>query len=122
MGRTFLVIYAICNVLGQSATLAISIDAPIKILLGDVDPQFVPKSFTKINANGIACNANYKLTAVLVSILLIVPALGIGDMTTLYNWLIRLNAVCMPLRYLWVFVAYIMLKKHSDKFAATTNL
>lgn len=118
VGRTFLVIYAICNVLGQSATLAISIDAPIKILLGDVDPQFVPKSFTKINANGVPVTG-YKLTAVLVSILLIVPALGIGDMTTLYNWLIRLNAVCMPLRYLWVFVAYIMLKKHSDKFAAT---
>ena len=51
-----------------------------------------------------------------MGILIIVPALGIGDMTSLYNWLMRLNAVCMPLRYLWVFYAYMMLKKHQDRF------
>lgn len=117
IGNTFVVIYAICNALGQAATLAISIDAPIKILLADVDARFVPKAFTKINANGIPVTG-YKLTAVLVTILLIVPALGIGDMTSLYNWLIRLNAVCMPLRYLWVFFAYMMLKKHAEKFVS----
>lgn len=117
IGNTFVVIYAICNALGQAATLAISIDAPIKILLADVDARFVPKAFTKINANGIPVTG-YKLTAVLVTILLIVPALGIGDMTSLYNWLIRLNAVCMPLRYLWVFFAYMMLKKHAEKLVS----
>ena len=117
IGNTFVVIYAICNALGQAATLAISIDAPIKILLADVDARLVPKAFTKINANGIPVTG-YKLTAVLVTILLIVPALGIGDMTSLYNWLIRLNAVCMPLRYLWVFFAYMMLKKHAEKFVS----
>lgn len=117
IGNTFVVIYAICNALGQAATLAISIDAPVKILLADVDARFVPKAFTKINANGIPVTG-YKLTAVLVTILLIVPALGIGDMTSLYNWLIRLNAVCMPLRYLWVFFAYMMLKKHAEKFVS----
>lgn len=117
IGNTFVVIYAICNALGQAATLAISIDAPIKILLADVDARFVPKAFTKINANGIPVTG-YKLTAVLVTLLLIVPALGIGDMTSLYNWLIRLNAVCMPLRYLWVFFAYMMLKKHAEKFVS----
>ncbi len=117
IGNAFVVIYAICNALGQAATLAISIDAPIKILLADVDARFVPKTFTKINANGVPVTG-YKLTAVLVTILLIVPALGIGDMTSLYNWLIRLNAVCMPLRYLWVFFAYMMLKKHAEKFVS----
>ncbi len=117
IGSTFVVIYAICTGLGQAATLAISIDAPIKILLADVDPEFVPKSFTKMNAKGVPVTG-YKLTAILVSILLIVPALGIGDMTSLYNWLIRLNAVCMPLRYLWVFFAYMMLKKHADRFVS----
>ncbi len=117
IGQTFVIIYAICTALGQAATLAISIDAPIKILLSDVDPQFVPKVFTKVNAKGVPVTG-YKLTAILVSILLIVPALGIGDMTSLYNWLIRLNAVCMPLRYLWVFFAYMMLKKHADNYVS----
>ncbi len=77
IGQTFVIIYAICTALGQAATLAISIDAPIKILLSDVDPQFVPKVFTKVNAKGVPVTG-YKLTAILVSILLIVPALGIG--------------------------------------------
>ncbi len=117
VGQTFVIIYAICNMLGQAATLAISIDAPIKILLADVDPQFVPKAFTRINAKGVPVTG-YKMTATLVGILLIVPALGIGDMSMLYTWLIRLNAVCMPLRYLWVFFAYMMLKKQSDRFSS----
>jgi amino acid transporter len=120
IGQTFVIIYAICNVLGQSATLAISIDAPIKILLSDVDPQFVPKSFLKINSKGVPVTG-YKMTATLVSILLIVPALGIGDMTSLYNWLIRLNAVCMPLRYLWVFFAYMALKKYTGTGRFTSD-
>ena len=34
------------------------------------------------------------------------------------EWLVKLNAVCMPLRYLWVFVAYIALKKAGEKFNA----
>ena len=32
-------------------------------------------------------------------------ALGIGNMTELYRWLLNLNSVVMPLRYLWVFLA-----------------
>lgn len=110
VGRAFVILYAICQFFGQAATLAISIDAPIKFLLSDVDPKFVPHSFTKINEKGIPVSG-YKLTGILVSILIIVPALGIGDMTTLYIWLLRLNAICMPLSYLWVFLAYMALKR-----------
>lgn len=117
VGKFFLVVYAVCNAVGQAATLTISIDAPLRILLDDVDPKFIPKAFAKFNENGVPING-YKLTATLVSILIIVPALGMGDMTTLYNWLIRLNAVCMPLRYLWVFFAYMTLKKAASRFNA----
>ena len=112
VGQTFVVIFALCTLIGQASTLAVSIDAPIKILLADVDEKFVPERFRKINSRGVPVTG-YQLTALLVGILIIVPALGIGDMTSLYNWLMRLNAVCMPLRYLWVFYAYMMLKKTS---------
>ena len=121
IGRTFVILYAICAALGQAATLAISIDAPIKFLLSDVDPKFVPHSFTRMNANGVPVNG-YKLTGILVSILIIVPALGIGDMTTLYIWLLRLNAICMPMAYLWVFFAYFMLKKSPKTFTSAYHL
>ncbi len=119
LGNFFLIIYAIANTLAQISALAFSIDAPIKVLLADVDNRFIPKSLTKINENGTPVNG-YKLTAILVGTLIIVPALGIGDMTSLFNWLLRLNAVVMPLRYLWVFFAYMALKKAAEgKFQAT---
>lgn len=119
LGNFFLIIYAIANTLAQISALAFSIDAPIKVLLADVDNRFIPKSLTKINENGTPVNG-YKLTAILVGTLIIVPALGIGDMTSLFNWLLRLNAVVMPLRYLWVFFAYMALKKAEEgKFQAT---
>ena len=72
VGRAFVILYAICQFFGQAATLAISIDAPIKFLLSDVDPKFVPHSFTKINEKGIPVSG-YKLTGILVSILIIGP-------------------------------------------------
>ena len=28
----------------------------------------------------------------------------------------KLNSVCMPMRYLWVFIAYILLRKKAEKF------
>mgnify|MGYP000234762394 CR=1 FL=1 len=71
--------------------------------------NFIPQSFTKTNQYGAPING-YKLTAILVGILIIIPALGIGDMNNLYNWLLDLNSIVMPLRYLWVFLAYIGLR------------
>lgn len=58
----------------------------------------------------------YILTGVLVSILIIIPALGIGNMNELFNWLLNLNSVVMPMRYLWVFLAYMLLNKHLKEF------
>ena len=43
---------------------------------------------------------------------------GIKEVNELFRWLVKLNAVCMPLRYLWVFAAYIFLKKAAGKFQA----
>ena len=75
----------------------------------------MPKTLTKTNKYGAPING-YIMTAILVGILIIVPALGIGDMNVLFNWLLKLNSVVMPLRYLWVFLAFIALKKAADKY------
>lgn len=115
IGNTFLVIYALANVTAQISALVFSIDAPLKVLLADTDDNFVPKSLTKTNKHGAPING-YKMTAILVGILIIVPALGIGSMNELYNWLLKLNSIVMPMRYLWVFLAFIALKKAGDKF------
>ncbi|MGL6115896.1 MAG: amino acid permease, partial [Cetobacterium sp.] len=109
VGNLLLVLYAIANALGQVAGLMFSIDAPLKILIGDADKRYIPKSFAITNEYGAPING-YKLTAILVSILIIIPAFGIGNMNNLYNWLLDLNSIVMPLRYLWVFLAYIGLR------------
>lgn len=109
VGNALMVLYAIANTLGQISALMFSIDAPLKMLIGEGDKNFIPQSFTKTNEHGAPING-YKLTAILVGILIIIPALGIGDMNNLYNWLLDLNSIVMPLRYLWVFLAYIGLR------------
>lgn len=115
VGNLLLIIYAVANMLAQISALVFSIDAPLKVLIGDADSNYIPKKLSKTNKYGAPING-YIMTAVLVSILIIVPALGIGDMNALFDWLLKLNSVVMPLRYLWVFLAFIMLKKLSDKF------
>lgn len=109
VGNLLLIVYAMANVAAQVSALIFSIDAPLKVLLGDGDRNFIPKSLTKVNKYGAPING-YKMVTVLVGILIIIPALGIGDMNTLFNWLLDLNSVVMPMRYLWVFFAYMMLK------------
>lgn len=109
LGNILMIIYAFANTLGQISALMFSIDAPLKILIGDGDKDFIPQSFTKTNKYG-ASIVGYRMTAILVGILIIIPAIGIGDMNRLYNWLLDLNSIVMPLRYLWVFLAYIGLR------------
>ncbi|WP_195264188.1 amino acid permease [Clostridium sp. 1001275B_160808_H3] len=115
LGNLFLIVYAIANMLAQISALVFSIDAPLKVLIGDADENYIPRKLTKTNKYGAPING-YAMTAILVGILIMVPALGIGDMNALFDWLLKLNSVVMPLRYLWVFLAFIMLKKLSDKF------
>lgn len=109
VGNSLMILYAVANTLGQLSGLMFSIDAPLKILIGNADANYIPKIFAKTNEFDAPING-YKLTAILVGILIIVPAFGIGNMNSLYNWLLDLNSIVMPLRYLWVFLAYIGLR------------
>lgn len=115
VGNLFVIAYAITNMIGQFAVLIISIDAPLRMLLDSGDRRFIPEKLFIQNENGAYTNG-HKLIFVIVSILIIIPAIGIGNVDDLVRWLIKLNAVCMPLRYLWVFVAYMALKKVGEKF------
>ena len=115
VGNIFVILYAITNMIGQFAVLIISIDAPLRMLLGSADKRYIPEKMFVKNEHGAYING-HKLIFIIVSILIVVPAFGIGSVDDLVKWLVKLNAVCMPLRYLWVFVAYIALKKVGEKF------
>lgn len=117
VGNLFMVIYAMAEFLGQVSVMVLSIDAPLRILLEASDETFVPKSLKVQNKFGAYVNGQ-KLIAVIISILIIIPAFGIKDVDALVRWLVKLNSVTMPLRYLWVFFAYFALKRKQDQFPA----
>lgn len=113
IGTLLMRVYALANVVGQLSTLVISIDAPTRMLLDSEDAEFIPDALKKKNKNGVYING-YKLMAVIVAIIIIVPALGIGNVTQLLKTFTDINSVTMPLRYVFVFLAYIYLKKDTS--------
>ena len=117
VGNSFMIVYAISEFLGQVSVLVLSIDAPLRILIESTDEKYIPRSLRKRNKYGAYTNG-HKLIAVIISILILLPIFGISDVDELVRWLVRLNSVVMPLRYLWIFFAYFMLKKAGDKFDA----
>ena len=117
VGNLFMILYALADFAGQISIMVISIDAPLRILLESTTDEFIPKTLFKKNKYGSYVNGQI-LIGIIVSILIIIPIFGIKEVDELVRWLVKLNSVCMPLRYLWVFVAYMALKKHIDKFSA----
>ena len=117
LGKSLMYIYCICNVIVNVAVMIVSVDAPLKMLLENADRDYIPDWLTVKNKNGVYKNG-VLCVAILVAILIIIPALGADKVSSVVEYVIELNSICMPMRYLWVFVAYIALKKHSDKFTS----
>lgn len=110
VGDLFLVIYALCNMIGQFAILILSIDAPLRMLLdNDQTKEFIPEKLRKQNKYGAFSNGIW-LVVILSGAIILIQTVMPGAASVLQQ-LTRLNSVCMPLRYLWVFVAYIALRK-----------
>lgn len=112
LGNLFVMLYGLTNAICQYSTLVISIDAPLRILLENSDRQYIPEKLFKKNEYGTYVNG-HKLIAAVVSVIMLIPVLGIADVNALVKWFVKLNSVCMPLRYLWVFAAYFALKKYA---------
>ncbi len=115
LGNSLMIIYAVCFLVVQIAVMIVSIDAPLRMLLDTADEKYIPNWLTKTNKRGVYKNGVLVVT-IAVSILIIVPALGIGSVSDIVDFVIGLNSICMPLRYLWVFAAYIALKKHTEQY------
>ena len=115
LGSSLMIIYAICILIVQEAVMIVSIDAPLRMLLDNSTSEYIPGWLTKTNKRGVYKNG-VLVVSIAVSVLIVVPALGIGSVSDIVDFIIGLNSICMPLRYLWVFVAYIALKKYSERF------
>ena len=115
VGNLLMIIYAACNAIGQFSTLVLSIDAPLRMLLDNEDAeQFIPSGLMKKNKFGAYKNG-IRMVAVLSGSIILIQSLVPGAASVLTQ-LNKLNSVTMPLRYLWVFVAYIALRKVTERF------
>ena len=115
MGNILMIIYAACNAIGQFSTLVLSIDAPLRMLLDNEDArQFIPSQLLKKNKFGAYINGIWMVVFLSGTIILIQALVPSAD--AVLTQLTKLNSVTMPMRYLWVFAAYIALRKSKDKF------
>lgn len=110
VGSIFMVMQAVANLVVHAAILLISIDAPLRMMLAEADERHVPQALRRLNEHGAPVNG-YLLTAGLVTPLLLLPALRVESLTDLFTDLLDLNAVVMPMRYLFVFVAYVAMRR-----------
>ena len=117
VGDLFMIIYALCNVISQFAVLILSIDAPLRMLLDNGHTkQFILEGRRKVNSHGV-CTNGVKMVAVLAGSIILVQSFVPGAAAVLRQ-LTKLNSVCMPMRYLWVFAAYIALRNAYDRIPA----
>jgi len=115
MGNVLMIIYAACNCIGQFSTLVISIDAPLRMLLDNEDArQYIPTKLLHKNDAGAYSNGII-MVDILAGAIILAQAL-VPNADTVLRQLTQLNSVTMPMRYLWVFFAYILLRKKAEKF------
>ena len=74
MGDTLMIIYALCNAVGQLSTLVISIDAPLRMLFDNEDARkFIPSKLLRQNDTGAYVNG-IKMVAVLSGAIILVQS------------------------------------------------
>lgn len=115
LGDSLMIIFAISKLICDFAIIILSIDAPLRMLLdNEQSREFIPSVLHKKNQHGAYINGIWLVIILcggLIAIQTIVPGAS-----NIISQLIKLNSVCMPVRYLWVFGAYIALRKQIDIF------
>lgn len=120
VGNLLMVIYAVCNAIGQFFTLVVPIDAPLRMLLGDENARrFVPKGLLKQNDKGAYING-IKMVVVLSGSIILAQIVVPGAATVLAQ-LNKLNSVCMPLRYIWCSLPASCSRRRATALARSTS-
>ena len=102
---------------GKEETLYVPFAALTGMLLdNEHTQQFIPQGLHKVNAHGVHSNG-IKMVAVLSGSIILAQSFVPGAAAVLRQ-LTKLNSVCMPMRYLWVFAAYIALRNAYDTIPA----
>ncbi len=99
--------------LASLGSLVLWTAAPVKVLFSEIPEGIFGKWVAKTDGEGNPVNALY-LQAVIVTILLIIPALGIGSVDTLLEILINMTASTSLIPVLFFLVGYIVLRTKKE--------
>lgn len=104
--------------LSAVGSLVIWTAAPVKILFSEIPEGIFGKWVARTNHEGNPTNA-LTLQAVVVTVLLIIPALGIGSVNSLLKTLINMTAATSLIPVLFLLIAYIMFRVKKDDLPRT---
>ena len=99
--------------LASLGSLVLWTAAPVKVLFSEIPEGIFGKWVAKTDGEGNPVNALY-LQAIIVTILLIIPALGIGSVDTLLEILINMTASTSLIPVLFFLVGYIVLRTKKE--------
>lgn len=98
---------------GSLGSLALWTAAPVKVFFSEIPEGVFGKWLVKTNQEGNPTNA-LVAQGIIVTVLLIIPALGIGDMDSFLETLINMTASTSLLPILFLLIAYIGLRWKKD--------
>lgn len=99
--------------LASLGSLVLWTAAPVKVLFSEIPEGIFGSWVAKTDGNGNPTNALY-LQAIIVTVLLIIPALGIGSIDSLLEMLINMTASTSLIPVFFFLVGYIVLRAKKD--------
>lgn len=98
---------------GSLGSLALWTAAPVKVFFSEIPDDVFGKWLVKTNEEGNPTNA-LVVQGIIVTLLMIVPAVGIGDLNSFLQTLINMTAATSLLPVLFILIAYIGLRWKKD--------
>lgn len=113
-GKTLLYLYALVSFIYMLAQLAVLIDASSRVLSTDASAKYMPSFLRKLNKFGRPIHS-YVLTAGIALFLLLLSG-TLPSINSIFNWLLNLNGILTPYKSCWVFLGFLALRHHQERF------
>ncbi|MBC1371380.1 amino acid permease [Listeria booriae] len=113
IGNIITNIVGLIMLLSALGSLVLWTAAPVKVLFSEIPSGIFGKWIVKTNNEGNPTNA-LLAQAIIVTVLLIIPALGVGSVDTLLQTLINMTAATSLIPVLFLIIAYIVLRLKKD--------
>ena len=113
IGNIITNIVGLIMLLGSIGSIVIWTAAPVKVLFSEIPKGIFGGWITKTDNQGNPTNALY-VQAIIVTVLLLIPALGIGSVDSLLETLINMTAATSLIPVLFFLIAYIVLRVKKD--------